>query len=96
MARGVRRLTGATYGVSTTGVAGPDEQGGQARRHRLRRRRRPDGDSAIALELVGDRATIQDRTCEEALTALGCAPTSCPGKNQASVALGTPNDETGG
>src|SRR5690349_14785112 len=26
MARGVRALTGSTYGVSTTGVAGPDRQ----------------------------------------------------------------------
>ncbi len=29
MARGVRLLTGATYGVSTTGVAGPDQQEGK-------------------------------------------------------------------
>jgi PncC family amidohydrolase len=29
MAQGVRRLTGATYGVSTTGVAGPDLQEGK-------------------------------------------------------------------
>ena len=28
MARGVRRVCGATYGVATTGVAGPDGQGG--------------------------------------------------------------------
>lgn len=29
MAEGVRRLLGATYGVATTGVAGPDPQDGQ-------------------------------------------------------------------
>ena len=29
MATGVRALTGATYGVSTTGVAGPDRQEGK-------------------------------------------------------------------
>ena len=30
MARGVRRLAGATYGVSTTGVAGPERQEGKS------------------------------------------------------------------
>ncbi|MEV7927681.1 CinA family protein [Kitasatospora sp. NPDC088779] len=29
MAEGVRRLLGATYGIATTGVAGPDPQDGQ-------------------------------------------------------------------
>ncbi len=70
MARGVRRLTGATYGVSTTGVAGPDEQEGKPVGTVYVAVAGPDGDSAVALELVGDRATIQDRTCREAVLAL--------------------------
>jgi nicotinamide-nucleotide amidase len=70
MARGVRRLTGATYGVSTTGVAGPDEQEGKPVGTVYLGVAGPDGDSAVALELVGDRATIQDRTCREAVLAL--------------------------
>ena len=70
MARGVRRLTGATYGVSTTGVAGPDEQEGKPVGTVYVGVAGPDGDSAVALELVGDRATIQDRTCREAVLAL--------------------------
>ena len=70
MARGVRRLTGATYGVSTTGVAGPDEQEGKPVGTVYVGVVGPDGDSVVALELVGDRATIQDRTCREAVLAL--------------------------
>jgi nicotinamide-nucleotide amidase len=70
MARGVRGLTGATYGLSTTGVAGPDEQEGKPVGTVYVGVAGPDGDSALALELVGDRATIQERTCREALDAL--------------------------
>jgi PncC family amidohydrolase len=69
MARGVRRLTGATYGVSTTGVAGPEEQEGKPVGTVYLGVSGPDGDNAIALELVGDRGTIQGRTCREALEA---------------------------
>ena len=43
MARAVRGLTGSTYGLSTTGVAGPDSPGREARRHRLRRAGRSPG-----------------------------------------------------
>jgi PncC family amidohydrolase len=68
MARGVRRVTGATYGVSTTGVAGPEQQEGKPVGTVFLALAGPDGhESVVALELVGDRAAIQDRTCEEAL-----------------------------
>jgi nicotinamide-nucleotide amidase len=68
MARGVRRVTGATYGVSTTGVAGPEEQEGKPVGTVFVALAGPDGHEAVvALELVGDRAAIQDRTCQEAL-----------------------------
>ena len=70
MAQGVRRLAGATYAVSTTGVAGPEEQEGKPVGTVYVGLAGPDGDSAVALELVGDRGTIQDRTCREALGAL--------------------------
>jgi len=70
MAQGVRRLTGATYGLSTTGVAGPEEQEGKPVGTVYVGVAGPDGDSAVALELVGDRAAIADRTCREALLAL--------------------------
>ncbi|MEO6512088.1 MAG: CinA family protein [Nocardioides sp.] len=70
MARGVRGLTGATYALSTTGVAGPDEQEGKAVGTVYVGVAGPDGETALALELVGDRQAIQDRTCREALDAL--------------------------
>jgi len=70
MARGVRALTGATYGVSTTGVAGPAEQEGKPPGTVFVGVAGPDGVSAVSLELVGDRAKITQRTCEEALATL--------------------------
>ena len=71
MARGVRLLTGATYGVSTTGVAGPEQQEGKPVGSVFVAVAGPDGSEAVlALELNGDRAAIQDRTCEEALHAV--------------------------
>ena len=73
MARGVRSLTGATYGVSTTGVAGPAEQEGRPPGTVYVGIAGPDGAAALSLELVGDRARITQRTCEEALTALADA-----------------------
>jgi len=70
MARGVRALMGATYAVSTTGVAGPEEQEGKEAGTVYVGLAGPGGDAAIALDLVGDRQKIQDRTCAEALSAL--------------------------
>ena len=81
MAQGVRRLTGATYGLSTTGVAGPDRQEGKAVGTVYIALAGPEGrDAVVALELVGDRGTIQDRTCEEALgVVMGHIPGEEPG-----------------
>jgi nicotinamide-nucleotide amidase len=70
MARGVRALTGATYGLSTTGVAGPAEQEGKPPGTVYVGLAGPGGVSAVSLELVGDRAKIIQRTCEEALSTL--------------------------
>ena len=70
MARGVRGLTGAAYGVSTTGVAGPDRQEGKPVGTVYVGLVGPAGESVLAMELQGDRAQIQDRTCAEALSAL--------------------------
>jgi PncC family amidohydrolase len=70
MASGVRALTGATFGVSTTGVAGPDDQEGKPPRTVFVGIAAPGMLEAVALELAGKRREIQDRTCHEALEAL--------------------------
>ncbi len=70
MARGVRALMGSTYGVSTTGVAGPAEQEGKEPGTVYVGLSGPGGDSTVALDLTGDRTAITDATCEEALSAL--------------------------
>lgn len=70
MASGVKAITGASYGIATTGVAGPTEQEGK-----------PPGTvfvgiagagllEVVALELSGDRDQITTQTCDEALSAL--------------------------
>lgn len=70
MAEGARRATGATYAVSTTGVAGPGPQDGVPAGTVHVAVSGPDGATAVALELVGDRATVRERTCVEALSVL--------------------------
>ncbi|GAA4723386.1 CinA family protein [Nocardioides endophyticus] len=69
MAAGVRALTGATYGVATTGVAGPSSQEDKPPGTVFVGIAGPGMAAAVALELRGKRAQIQDRTCQEALTA---------------------------
>ncbi len=70
MAAGVRELTGATYAIATTGVAGPSEQEGKPAGTVFVAVLGPDGGPTLALELTGDRETIVERTCDEALAAL--------------------------
>lgn len=70
MAEGVRGLTGSTYGLATTGVAGPDLQEGHPAGTVFVGVSGPAGTITVALELVGDRSAIIERTCREALTAL--------------------------
>ena len=70
MARGAAAATGATWGIGTTGVAGPDRQEDHPPGTVHVGLVGPGGATALALELVGDRGAIQDRTCVEALSAL--------------------------
>lgn len=70
MASGVRAITGASFGLATTGVAGPTEQEGKPPGTVFVGIAGPGILEAVALELTGKRQEIQDRTCREALEAL--------------------------
>jgi len=71
MAEGARLLLGSTYALATTGVAGPDQQEDQPVGTVFVGVAGPDRATVVALELRGDRAGIAERTCDEALAALG-------------------------
>ena len=74
MARGAARLTGATWALATTGVAGPDRQEDHPPGTVHVGLHGPGVTTSVRLALAGDalrdRAAIQDATCTEALVAL--------------------------
>lgn len=70
MASGVRAVTGATYGLSTTGVAGPDAQEGKPAGTVYVGLAGPGFVTSSMLQLEGDRTQIQEATCEAVLAAL--------------------------
>ncbi|MDF9717583.1 nicotinamide-nucleotide amidohydrolase family protein [Nocardioides sp. ChNu-153] len=71
MAAGVRRLLGATWGVATTGVAGPDPQEGHPPGTVFVGIAGPTGPArAQRLHLAGDRAAVQDASVAGALALL--------------------------
>lgn len=70
MATGARALTGATYGVSTTGVAGPTEQEGKEPGTVFVGISGPGLLEALELDLDGGREEVQEQTCVKALEAL--------------------------
>lgn len=69
MASGVRAVTGATFGIATTGVAGPSEQEGKPPGTVFVGLAGPGFVEVVALELAGKRHQVQDRTVREALDA---------------------------
>lgn len=70
MARGVRERLDATYGLSTTGVAGPGPSDGKPAGTVYVGVSGPDGESSVGLRLDGDRAAVRAGTVEAALDAL--------------------------
>ncbi len=70
MARGVRDLTGSTYGLSTTGVAGPDEQEGKPAGTVFVGIAGPSGLRSVSFKFAGDREAVRALTVEAALSAL--------------------------
>ncbi|WP_283134750.1 CinA family protein [Rhizohabitans arisaemae] len=74
MARGVCRLTGASWGLSTTGVAGPDLQDGQPVGRVFVGLCAPGGaESARRFALVGSREEIRNSTVIHAMSLLQAA-----------------------
>lgn len=73
MAEGARRLLGSTYGVSTTGVAGPDTQEGKPVGTVFVGIAGPDGTDVVPLALDGDRTSITTETVAAAVEALVAA-----------------------
>lgn len=70
MAAGVRMLMKADWGLSTTGVAGPDSQEDQPVGTVFVGIAGPDGASVVRLALGGTRAEIRAETCAAVITAL--------------------------
>ncbi|MDN4476152.1 CinA family protein [Demequina sp. SYSU T00192] len=67
MARGVREATGATLGVATTGVAGPEPHDGAPVGRVHVAVAGPAGESTTRLDLPGDRAAVRSGTVDAAL-----------------------------
>ncbi|MFF2044692.1 CinA family protein [Kitasatospora sp. NPDC058170] len=70
MAEGVRRLLGATYGLATTGVAGPEPQDGQPVGTVHLAVAGPGGSLVSSPRLSGERATIRHGAVTAALELL--------------------------
>lgn len=70
MAAGVRERLGATYGLATTGVAGPDPQDGRVPGEVHVAVAGPRGVEAASLSLVGDRAAVRAGAVRAALERL--------------------------
>jgi nicotinamide-nucleotide amidase len=70
MANGVRRLVGADWSVSTTGVAGPSEQEGKPVGTVFVGVAGPDGAVAHELHLEGNRAEIREQACTAAASSV--------------------------
>ena len=70
MAEGVRRLMGTTYGVSTTGVAGPEPQEDKPVGTVFIAVAGPEGSETHELALSGDRFMIQESTVDRAVSVL--------------------------
>lgn len=80
MAEGARRLTGSTYAVSTTGVAGPGPQEDRPVGTVYVGVAGPGGTSSDALSLPGERDTVRRAATGAALSALAARLTEGAGE----------------
>ncbi|MFI5734809.1 CinA family protein [Kribbella sp. NPDC051587] len=67
LATGVRERLGATYGLATTGVAGPDPQAGVEAGTVYIAAAGPNAVQVRKLQLSGDRSAVREATVEAAL-----------------------------
>ncbi len=70
LARGARQRCAATWGLSSTGVAGPEPHGGQPAGTVYIGVSGPDVERAVRLALPGDRAAVRAGTVVAAITLL--------------------------
>ena len=70
MAAGVRRLLGASYGLATTGVAGPGPADGKPQGTVFVAIAGRSGPACDGLALAGDRQQVRDQTVRSALSIL--------------------------
>ncbi|WP_121250902.1 CinA family protein [Nocardioides ferulae] len=70
MASGVKAMAGASYGLATTGVAGPTEQEGKEPGTVFVGLAGPGLLEVVSLDLEGERGEIQERSCRAAFEAL--------------------------
>lgn len=70
MARGVRDRCGTTYGLATTGVAGPERQDGHLPGTAYVAVDGPGHGEVVTLRLAGDRDTVRDQVVARALDLL--------------------------
>lgn len=83
MADGARRVTGATYAVSTTGVAGPTEQEGKPVGTVYVGVSGPESTDVDELVLPGERDEVRRRATGAALSALAARLSVRPGEETA-------------
>jgi len=81
MARGVRSLMGATYGLATTGVAGPDQADGKAVGLVYVAVAGPGSATVKALRLSGDRGEIRTQSVRAVLALLADAVSARTGED---------------
>ena len=70
MARGVRERLGATYGVATTGVAGPGPAEGKPQGTVFVAVEGPGGPAGAGLQLAGDRRQVREKSVLSVLSLL--------------------------
>lgn len=89
MARGARRQLGATYGLATTGVAGPGPEAGQEPGTVFVAIAGPDGERGRRCRFSGDRTMIRKQAVAAALALAADALVEVPPGRRAAAEAGS-------